>query len=357
MFITDKEKLKKYEAKNRIWQGIPSIEVTEKGRIFVTFYSGGRTEEIGNYVVLLRSDDNGDTFTEPIAACELPDHRCFDPCLWIDPLKRLWLTFAVCPDDALYGVICDDPDAEELKWGEPFLIGHNVMMNKPIVTGDGRWLFPIAVWNNGVRAINEKYDSSIAEKGSFVYETRDEGKSFTKLGTPDVDKRHFDEHMLLEKADGTIRCFVRTYYGIGAADSQDGGRTFGEDFDSCIGGPDSRFHIRRLASGRVLLINHWHFKGRNNLYAMLSEDDGESFPYRLLLDERRDISYPDAKELTDGRIYICYDRDRGGYKETLEEALACEREVLTACVTEEDILAGKLVSEASYLKKIANKLQ
>lgn len=67
MLYIDKEKLKKFGTKNRIWQGIPGIEITKRGRIFSTFYSGGSDEETGNYVVLLKSDDEIN-FSEPIAA-------------------------------------------------------------------------------------------------------------------------------------------------------------------------------------------------------------------------------------------------------------------------------------------------
>ena len=68
----------------------------------------------------------------------------------------------------LYASVCRDPDAEELVWGEEFLVGHNVMMNKPIVVKSGEWLFPIAVWNDGIRVLSEEYDTKITEKGSFV---------------------------------------------------------------------------------------------------------------------------------------------------------------------------------------------
>ena len=57
MLITDKELLKKYISSKNLWLGIPSIEVTKKGRTFLTFYSGGTKEEIGNYVLLIKSDD------------------------------------------------------------------------------------------------------------------------------------------------------------------------------------------------------------------------------------------------------------------------------------------------------------
>ena len=90
MFITEENSLKKYGTPYRLWQGIPGIEVTKKGRIFSTFYSGGIKEEVNNFVVLLKSDD-GIYFGEPIAVVFEEGYRCYDPCLWIDPLGRLWL--------------------------------------------------------------------------------------------------------------------------------------------------------------------------------------------------------------------------------------------------------------------------
>lgn len=86
------------KSSTRLWQGIPSIECTEKGRLFSAFYSGGTTEQLGNYCVLLKSDDGGDTWSEPIAAADAGgSYRCYDPCLWIDPLGRLWFIWAVMP--------------------------------------------------------------------------------------------------------------------------------------------------------------------------------------------------------------------------------------------------------------------
>lgn len=355
MLITDKKQLENYKADRCLWVGIPSVEVTKKGRVFLTFYSGGTREEIGNFVLLVRSDD-GKTFGDPIAACYADGYRCYDPCLWIDPLGRLWFTWSRCPEDGVFAAICDDPDAEELVFGEEFFVGNNVMMNKPTVLSTGEWLFPIAVWNENVRSLPEQFDSPITPKGSFAYVTTDCGKTFRKLGYADVKDRSFDEHQFLELKNGVVRCFVRTRHGIGAADSYDGGRHWGTGFDTGYGGPSSRFHIRRLPSGRVLLINHYDFHGRNNLTAMLSEDDGKTFPYRLLLDERRPVAYPDAALDSDGMIHITYDRERGAFLHSFQEVMSQAREILTAKISEEDILAGRLVDPESYLKNVAYKL-
>lgn len=357
MLITDREKLKKYRTEHRIWQGIPSIEVTRGGRIFVTFYSGGIREGIGNYCMLVESRD-GKTYTEPIAVTDLADHRCFDPCLWIDPLGRLWWTWAVCPDDALWASICEDPDADELVWSDPFFVGNDIMMNKPIVCGDSSWLFPIAVWNHGIRTtMSEEFDSKTEEKGAFVYKTTDNGRSFQRLGHADVPNRSFDEHMIVEQEDGSLRMLVRTKYGIGQSFSEDGGLTWSKGTDSGLGGPSSRFHIRRLRSGRLLLINHVNFTKRNNLTALLSEDDGKTWCAQLMLDSRSSVSYPDVTEAEDGYLYITHDRERGCNKKSLAEAQSNAREILVSRITERDILAGKLVDEGSYLCRIASKLR
>jgi len=355
MLISDKELLKNYKKEQNLWVGIPSIEVTKKGRIFLTFYSGGTKEEIGNYVMLVKSDD-GINFSEPVIVCFAEGYRCYDPCIWIDPLDRLWLTWSRCPDDGLFAAICDNPDADEIVFGKEFFVGNNIMMNKPIVLSTGEWAFPIAVWDYGIRVLPANYDSPITPKGSYMYITADQGKTFKKLGYANVKKRGFDEHMFLEMNDGTIRAFVRTTYGIGAADSYDGGLHFGKDFDTGYRGPCSRFHIRRLPSGRILLINHYNFNGRNNLTALLSEDEGKTFPYHLLLDERSNIAYPDAAIDKDGMINITYDRERGAFCNCFNDIMNSAREILTARISEEDIINGKLVNKNSYLKRIAYKL-
>ena len=53
---------------------------------------------------------------------------------------------------------------------------------------------------------------------------------------------------------------IRAKNGIGEAVSYDRGKTFTGERDSGLGGPNSRFFVRRLNSGRLLLVNHVNFK-------------------------------------------------------------------------------------------------
>ena len=149
---------------------------------------------------------------------------------------------------------------------------------------------------------------------------------------------------------------VRLDRGIGESYSYDRGNSWSNGHSTDLGGPSSRFFIKKLKSGRVLLINHYKFTGRNNLTALLSEDDGATFPYSLMLDERDSVSYPDAVECEDGTIRIVYDRERGSFLSSLEDAYSCAREILTACITEEDIINGRITSNRSYLKRVVSKL-
>lgn len=353
----------------RRWQGIPSIEVSPAGRIFVNFYSGQDAEVGGNIMMLCVSDDNGRTFRSCATVVEHPDPECriYDPNLWFDPLGRLWMTYTQARgfNDGRSGVwacICENADADELVWSKPRRIANGIMMNKPLVTSKGEWLFPCAIWCDTSGSVPSERHGLENEQFSNVYSSTDCGKTITLRGHADIPGRSFDEHMLVEKKDGALWMLVRTFKGIGESFSTDGGYTWTPGRNSHIDGPCSRFFIRRLKSGRLLMINHYNFdqridlddimnqgnvkswKGRSHLTAMLSEDDGETWPYTLLLDERNEVSYPDAKEADNGYIYVTYDWER-----------VTQREILMARFTEDDILRGKILSPEGKLRVLVNK--
>lgn len=357
MLITDCKQLEKFAPKYRLWQGISSIECTKKGRIFLTFYSGGDREEIRNYCLLLMSDDGGKTFRDPVAVVFDEKERYFDPCIWIDPLDRLWFTFCHTRQGEydLCAVVCENPDADVLVFSEEKRIGDGVMMCKPTVLSTGEWLFPIAKWRNGRVGGDVPWNASNpSDRKAFVYRTLDNGKTFERLGGVDAPTRAFDEHMVVEKKDGSLWMLIRCTNGIAEAYSWDGGQTWSEPTMSEIKGPDARFFIRRLSSGNLLLLNHYNFVGRSNMTALLSDDDGKTWKWKMLLDARS-VSYPDAVE-ADGKIYITYDFERGGYQKTLEDNYAFAREILWARITEEDVKAGQLVDKNSMLSAVASRL-
>ncbi len=273
---------------------------------------------------------------EPYLVVSHPDERMrvFDPCLWMDPLGRLWFTWSQSLGyfDGMHGVwasVCDAPDAPQPTFGPPRRIANGVMMCKPIVLSDGAWLFPCAVWSKWARP--EEAPETEGERFSNAVVTTDLGQTFVRRGGADVKNRCFDEHMVVERKDHSLWMLVRRYDGIGESFSYDGGYHWVGRGHSGIPGPCSRFFLRRLRSGKLLLINHVDFRGRNNLAARLSDDDGKTWSTGLLLDGRDNVSYPDGVEDENGTLYVIYDRER-----------LKDREILLAVFREEDILRGAM---------------
>lgn len=345
-----------YHGPARLWQGIPGLERAANGRLWATWYTGGDNEGPFNHVVLVTSENDGKSWSKPVLAIDPPGRvRAYDPVLWIDPVGTLWLFWAQSYEGydgraGVWAITTRTPDSPSPTWSAPRRIADGIMMNKPTVTRAGRWLFPIAVWvNSGPGGSGPAKDGLIRRPA--VYVSDDHGKTITRLGDTDLDKRTYDEHMIVERNDGSLWMLLRTLYGIGESFSRDGGVTWSYGQPSSIPAPCSRFFIRRLASGRLLLVNHVRFantnpadrwdNARKNLAAMLSDDDGKTWPYELMLDMRFRVSYPDGVQDSDGVIRVIYDRGR-----------VREKEILMARFTEADILAGKLVTPGSRIGMI-----
>ncbi len=344
------------DLKQRTWQGIPGIERTAKGRVYASWFTGGPKEPSpDNTAVLSYSDDGGKTFGN-LEALGLPTNdgtRCFDPTLWIDPKGRLWYVFnrgnKDLPKHDVWARVCDDPDAAKPKWGPEFRIGYDApftfRMNKVTVLSTGEWIMPVTLAEKPVRAWCTGYNEKQIPTLHGVGISTDEGRTWTLHGAV-KSKPWALENMIAELKDGRLWMLIRTNSGVlWQSHSTDKGRTWSEGNPSMIKSPGSRFYIRRLSSGNLLLVNHHKFTGRSHLTAQLSTDDGATWNDGLLLDERGGVSYPDGVQDRDGLIWITYDRDRNG-----------AGEILLAKFREEDVAAGKNVSGIMTLKQVIDKL-
>lgn len=332
-----------YAADTRAFQGIPGIERAPNGRLWATWYGGGPGEGPHNYVMLSTSEDDGETWSDLKLVIDPPGEvRAFDPCLWLDPRGRMWLFWAQAWHSwdgrgGVWAIVTETPGAAEPEWSEPRRLADGVMMNKPIVLSTGEWLLPAAVWSNAPGADLEHVREAEQGSGSNVIVSTDQGRTWHYRGGVDIPGRRCDEHMLVERTDGSLWLLARTTYGIGESLSHDGGRTWREGRQSWIPHvPTARFFIRRLASARLLLVKHSPPDGRtrSHLTAYLSEDDGRTWQGGLLIDERTGVSYPDGTQGEDGTVYVIYDYSRHG-----------ARQILMATFTEEDVLAAEAVTD------------
>jgi len=346
---------------SRTWQGIPGLERTLNGRVFISWFTGGSKEPApDNTVVLSFSDDGGRTFSapDPMALPLSDGTRCYDPCLWIDPRGRLWYLFnrsvAGSRHHGVYARICPAPDASPPIWGEEFRVGFDrpfsFRLNKPTVLSTGEWVMPVTYAMEPVAG----WGGFDAKQLQGVGISTDEGETWILHGgarTPGASL----ENMIVELRDGRLWMLIRTEKVLWESHSADRGRTWTDATPTTIATPHSRFFIRRLASGNLLLVNHHKFTRRSHLTARLSTDDGKTWNDGLLLDERGGerfpngvpggVSYPDGVQDADGLLWITYDRDRNG-----------SGEILLARFREEDVVAGRDVSGAVSLKQVVNRL-
>ncbi|MBK1439072.1 exo-alpha-sialidase [Parapedobacter sp. ISTM3] len=327
-----------YGRSTRKWQGCPSITKTGT-RLWAAWFSGGTREpDAGNYGIISYSDD-GKEWVDPAMVITHPNSavRVMDPQLWKDPQGRLWIFWVQNTGpkgfDGIWGtwaVRIDNPTSDKPTWTSPRRLCDGLTRNKPIVLASGKWLLPSYDW------INHQ---------SAVYISDDEGEHWTLQGGP-LNKpiSNFYEHMCVQLTNGNIWMLQRN---VQESISDDQGKSWTslqevEELTSA----NSRLYIGRLQSGNLLLVynNDPTRKARKNMTARLSLDDGQTWPYELLLDERNNVSYPDVVQDDDGLIYVCYDRSRGG-----------EKEILMAAFTEEDIKQGRFVGKQAKQKQLISK--
>ena len=340
----------KYAEETRQFQGCPTIAVTRKGRVFLGWYSGGGGEpQMDNYNILAASDDCGKTFSKPIAV--IPSSKenlvhALDIQLWINDKGELyvfWVQNNVEKIDSMeekvffehgfprvnYGgynfmdrrhtmwcSICKNPDADinSLEFTKPECLDDGFLRCKPLKLSSGKYLF-------------FNYDQTT---DNYMMSLTEDCKSFTRITGGNKLLTNHDETMAYEMLDGTIRLLARAdRIGVLAESfSKDGGLTWTDGEKSDIVSTSSRFFVSRTPTGRVLLIHNNHPSERTNMTVCLSEDDGKTWKHSLLLDNREQLSYPDA-DFCDGKIYLTYDRERHG-----------AREIIVASLTEDDIING-----------------
>jgi hypothetical protein len=332
-----------HAATNRAFQGIPSMAIAPGGRLWADWYAGLTPgEDANNYVVLSASGDGGATWQEVLVID--PDGsgpvRAYDPELWLAPGGRLFVFWTQAEGHlgTVAGVWCmetAEPDAAQPKWSAPRRLTDGVMMDKPLVLSNGEWVLPASTWRE-------------TDQSARMIVSSDAGKTWALRGACNVPKaaREFDEHEFIERKDGSLWLLVRTKYGIGESISTDRGRTWPELTPSALAHPSSRFFIRRLASGHLLLVKHGPIAektGRSRLTAFLSADEGKTWSGGLLLDERNGVSYPDGQQAADGLIRVIYDFSRTG-----------ARQILMAAFREEDVAAGHDVSGAVKLRQVVS---
>lgn len=340
------------------------ITQTPGGRLWACWISGGDSET--GYVVAAKSDDDGLHWSAPCLAIdpeEAPDGtnvRSLVASFWTDPFGRVWLFFDVGLGMfdgrvGLWYTRCDNPDEETPVWSEPKRIYHGSFHNKPLVLDDRHWIVPVELYDKDYVHYNiyfkglEKHDffPEVDDcRGITMLETLDAGETWTPIGRCVFPASAGEEPILITNPDGSFRLFARTPHGMHESRSEDGGKTWSEPVKA-FKNPVTRFLILRLSSGHLLFVRHGidgEVEGRDQLRAWISKDEGKTWEGGMFVDERNNVAYPDGFQASDGKIYVTYEHGRDD-----------EAEIMLAVFTEDDVLAGKPVTDTARMKLLVNK--
>lgn len=340
LFITDTDP----RLNERNFEQVPAIGTSADGKqIFVAWYSGGAAPGPGNFVTLSVSQDEGVTWMNDQLAIypNSPEFRFFDPAFWRDKNGQVHLFYGSVKDSLLWDGF-GGVNALEIAWdgskithSQPKRISDGVMSNKPLyLASQDLALFPVYV---DKPLPGDSIGKVFPENGAFIrgldYSKSSDLASLSNYSRINIeeDLRIHDEPQIVEISDkGNLMAMVRTTKGIYFTTSSDYGLNWNPVEPFTASGPttSSRFYLGKLASGNLLLISN-SSTTRNNMTAFISTDGGKTWPHKLLLDARDNVSYPDADQTPDGRIHVVFDRERTSAKD-----------ILYCRFTEEDVIKG-----------------
>ncbi|GEM_PF-3397992 len=336
-----------YARQSRLYQGTPSIERTAGGSYWVAWRADTATghEGPGNFAVMGRMAG---------PAAPLIEHGVFafdsmaafitDPMLWRAPDGCMWMFFGVSGNGTDYdgvggswAVICQNPDAKFPVWGKPFRLSYHGDPRHPVMV-NGQWYIAIDGWRFSAELPPRYLDHS----GGIIHRIDWQNQRVHKVSRlpPNNNGTHsgFFETEFFQRSDGSVLATCRWTAGDSGvlyAISNDMMQTWSswQNYLALAPASSSRIWLGRSPSGRVVCC--WNNDTiRRTLTLGLSEDDGATFPYRVLVEPNQDhgVSYPIVTFGDNGQILVAYDVERN-----------ILRHICVATVVEDEIVAGTAV--------------
>lgn len=370
----------KHRINLRIFQGCPQIEISEGGRLWATWFGSNVQAERApfhkdQFSVISTSANDGKTWKEVFVfdPSELLGGSASDPMLWKDAKGNIRFIGLRNIDfkgkdefaTSAWEFTMVNAEDEHTRWTAPRLLGNkNISVMKPLIFPDGTIM----------RSMDDFKFVGKPDKVRIRFLKEDvDGKPIFVSELPVDNDAGFSEQMPIIRKDGSLFTFYRAKKGQKFAESFDGGKTWklGGYFPMQFS-INTKCILKTLPSGRVLLVANdvqmkeengrktyfytdetgnereltKHKTTRTRMTAYLSDDDGKTFPHRMLLCDDGQISYPSATLGNDGSIYIVYDQGRG---------VIGQHTIFLSKVTEEDILTGRLVNGNSFLNNTVSR--
>lgn len=276
------------------------------GDLLCAWYGGEKegSPDSAHYLSRFRAAD--ETWDEPSILWDWPGRAAGNPRLFMDRRDTLWAILPInhgkwCRGGTLffYRQSLDLGKA----WSAPThvpsldtLLGKN----KPVVFEDGRFVLPVT------REVEGKAAAVIHDPGA------DEWVVSSPVSLP-VEGRRCIQPAFAPLPGGRLLGLFRTDTPrIWKAVSEDGGMTWSEPAATDLPHDNSGFDLARLTSGRLVLAFNDTSAGRTPLSLAVSDDGGDTWPSRLVLEQGEgEFSYPALIQARSGRLHVTYTRLAG----------------------------------------------
>jgi predicted neuraminidase len=202
--------------------------------------------------------------------------------------EGMWAEYAL-PYRRLLEEAATDPRKRQTGW---------MTRIHPLVLPSGRWLLPLYSdgFNVSLCAISDDSGATWRASGPMV-------------GLGPI------QPALVRKASGDIAAYLRDSGGapgrVMRSISEDNGETWSPARDTDVPNPGSSLEVIALSEGSWLMVCNDTTLGRGRLTALLSEDEGETWPVKRVIDPGGNRSgnrfgYPSVIQDRNGRIHVTY---------------------------------------------------
>jgi predicted neuraminidase len=271
----------------------------EPGVLLAAWFGGGK--EGAPDVKIWFSRFDGKAWTAPEVIAEEPGQPCWNPVLFRDRAKVIWLWNKAGPNPMSWtGFVRKSSDGGKT-WGKAEQLAAGMLgpvRCKPLQLADGTILSGTSVESHRAWA-------------GWIERSTDDGKTWRRHGPINVPgKLHgLIQPTLFEAKDGRIVALMRSRDSrkICQSESKDRGKTWSPAKETELPNPNSGIDVIKLPSGHVWLIYNHTALGRSPLNLARSTDDGATWEkVHTLEDELGEFSYPALIQSSNGMLEMTY---------------------------------------------------
>jgi predicted neuraminidase len=292
-----------------------STIVEPEKRALLAAWFGGKDEGASDVKIWAARFD-GKAWSKPEVVAEEPGFPTWNPVLFRSAAGTLFLFYKAGPSPERWsGYVRRSADGGK-SWGKAELMPagqYGPIKNKPIQLANGAVLAGTSV---------ESHRAWTA----WVERSADDGKTWRRFGPIAVPEQPHGviQPTLFERRDGSVLALCRSR-GVGAvcaAESKDGGETWGPAKAIDLPNPNSGIDGVKAANGDFFLVYNHTKRGRSPLNVARSADEGKTWKMvHTLEEEAGEFSYPAVIQDGAGTLQITYTWNRRHIKHvTLDPA-------------------------------------